>query len=940
LKGEKRLKACIVVGALILLTAAVYSQPPELCDGLCFYLPFDGDANALVAKGNPMEMIVGIDAVFVEGKVGKAIHCGEGGKHRYLSYLTVSPNFAPNIRPEAGTLAFWVRPDWDGDEPVERYRHFLSIRSGLFYLYWYRGGLVFSSTMRKMARHLYAPSTIIKHWRKGEWHHIAISWQVTDPKERKGFKRLYVDGQKVAEVSDVLLDFELTGALIVGGIDGELQRIADSSIDELAVWERTLTDEEIQQVWKLGDKGTALSQLPAVQKLAQKTRQRVQLSIPPQKGNLLANSSFEVGSLHPWRASNMTLKPDETEKVHGNRSARFVVRGRTILTCGLIVARPQVTHTLSLWAKAEKNGIPVHFALYSAYVAGTHAYGPIFRGIEGQGILTTDWQHYTVTGILPPSPNGFYFVRAVFESEKPTTVWVDAVQLEEGEKATPFKMRGDWEAGLATDRLFNLFHPDEPVNVSLEVFSERKQQRTLQISVHDVWEQKVLRRQVRAKLKVGLTVLPLSFRLPIGSFRIVAADEDGKVMDELVVAVLPRFQRPDERMGIHVGADETGVMLARVLGCGWVRLLDACGVTHWDVVEPEKGKWAWERTNWLDDAVETYRKAGLKILGLLFRTPLWASSGDSVNYPPKDLDAWRNYVRSVAQHFKGRIDAYEVWNEPYGLGLFAGKEELYLQMTRIAFEELRKVDPQVKVVAPCTYWSLDDIVRWTEGVLQRGLLEFVDVFSFHGYEGYRPTDFEQVKQWSAFDGKQRPIWNSEQGLVSESFYRFLPDAYDDPYTRWIAIKTFSAKEAASAIVKAFVSTLMLCREGEAPTELNNDVKFFQYWAVPEDTMLPRLKSMSLLEFDNALRPKAVAFAIAGWLLRDSKPLGFERRNGLWLLHFIKANQRITAAWSDEGTQTLTLPDDAEVLTMMGNAIKFTGGKIAIGKEPVFLRQRR
>jgi hypothetical protein len=292
LKGEKRLKACIVVGALILLTAAVYSQPPELCDGLCFYLPFDGDANALVAKGNPMEMIVGIDAVFVEGKVGKAIHCGEGGKHRYLSYLTVSPNFAPNIRPEAGTLAFWVRPDWDGDEPVERYRHFLSIRSGLFYLYWYRGGLVFSSTMRKMARHLYAPSTIIKHWRKGEWHHIAISWQVTDPKERKGFKRLYVDGQKVAEVSDVLLDFELTGALIVGGIDGELQRIADSSIDELAVWERTLTDEEIQQVWKLGDKGTALSQLPAVQKLAQKTRQRVQLSIPPQKRELACQLKF------------------------------------------------------------------------------------------------------------------------------------------------------------------------------------------------------------------------------------------------------------------------------------------------------------------------------------------------------------------------------------------------------------------------------------------------------------------------------------------------------------------------------------------------------------------------------------------------------------------------------------------------------------------------
>jgi len=303
LRQTKPLEICVIVLLFVFFFATAFASPFNLADGLCFYLPFDGDANALVAKGNPMEMAEGIDAVFVEGKVGKAVHCGEGGKHRYLSYLTVSPNFAPNIRPEAGTLTFWVRPDWDGDEPVERYRHFLSIRSGLFYLYWHRGGLVFSSTMRKMARHLYAPSISIKHWRKGEWHHIAISWQVTDPKERKGFKRLYVDGQKVAEVSDVLLDFELTGALIVGGIDGELQRIADAAIDELAIWERTLTDEEIQQVWKLGDEGTALSQLPAVRKLAQQTRQRVQLLSRHKKGTclptqVLKSEAFTLGG-HP-----------------------------------------------------------------------------------------------------------------------------------------------------------------------------------------------------------------------------------------------------------------------------------------------------------------------------------------------------------------------------------------------------------------------------------------------------------------------------------------------------------------------------------------------------------------------------------------------------------------------------------------------------------------
>ena len=98
--------------------------------------------------------------------------------------------------------------------------------------------------------------------------------------------------------------------------------------------------------------------------------------------------------------------------------------------------------------------------------------------------------------------------------------------------------------------------------------------------------------------------------------------------------------------------------------------------------------------------------------------------------------------------------------------------------------------------------------------------------------------------------------------------------------------------------------------------------------------------MSLLEFDSALRPKAVAFAIAGWLLRDCEPKWFEHRNGLWLLHFTKANQRITVVWSEEGTQILTLPEGAEVLTIIGNSIKFIGGKITVSSEPVFVKWER
>ncbi|MFA0752232.1 MAG: hypothetical protein SLRJCFUN_002635, partial [Candidatus Fervidibacter sp.] len=700
--------------------------------------------------------------------------------------------------------------------------------------------------------------------------------------------------------------------------------------DEFAVWERALSQGEIDQLMSLGKRGQSLASLPEVQKLAQETQRRIRKPLLPQKGNLLPNASFEVGT-HPYRASNMSLRLNETTKVHGNFSACLDIShwtGTTIFASGLFVARQQVEHTFSVWLKSERRGVQARFGVYSAYVGGSQPYEPIFYGIEDEAELSTKWQRYSVTGKLPPSPNNFYFVRIAFKSSQPTKVWLDAMQLEEGKKATPFQPSSPIEVGLTTTKLFHLFHPDEAVRVQLSVFNESEAAKTvpLTVTVCDLWERVVARRRIQVQAK--RLKKELKFMLPLGSYRVSVADAKGKILDEQVIAVLPKFDEGFESMGIHVAANETGAVLARALGCRWVRILDACAVTHWDIVEPKEGQWAFERENWIDGAIDTYRKAGLKILGLLFGTPTWASSGGSVNHPPKDLEKWREYVRRVAKHFKGRINAWEVWNEPYGLGLFEGKEELYLQMVKIAAEEIKAVDPQAQIVAPCTYWRLENIVAWTERLIGLGLLNFADVFSFHGYEGYRPLDFEKVKAWSCADGKLRPVWNTEQGLISQSFYRFLPDAYDDPYTRWIAgSKAPTAKEAAALLVKAYVSSLAAGCE-----------KFFQYWAVPEEGLLPRLKSMSLLEFDNALRPKAVAWAIVGWILDGSKVEKVERRGNLWELHFGKGDITVTVIWNEGEPVSMNVSRGIKALTMMGTPIE--GKKVVVGDEPVYLMRLR
>jgi len=70
-------------------------------------------------------------------------------------------------------------------------------------------------------------------------------------------------------------------------------------------------------------------------------------------------------------------------------------------------------------------------------------------------------------------------------------------------------------------------------------------------------------------------------------------------------------------------------------------------------------------------------KAGIEPLVVLAGVPAWASThpekweylGPGSLYPPTDVADWQEYCKQTAQHFKGRVKYYEVWNEPNGNGL-------------------------------------------------------------------------------------------------------------------------------------------------------------------------------------------------------------------------------------------------------------------------------
>ena len=151
-------------------------------------------------------------------------------------------------------------------------------------------------------------------------------------------------------------------------------------------------------------------------------------------------------------------------------------------------------------------------------------------------------------------------------------------------------------------------------------------------------------------------------------------------------------------IGVNANWDQHLAFSAHV---GWSRI-----DIPWDRVNPASGVWDFVVT----DAEIDYAVAqSQQILGVLHYPPQWVGGGPNANIPPLTTTQWSEYVRRVAQRYRGKIAAYEIWNEPdqkstskIGIGWGRNVEEppLYVDFVHSAAVEIRAQAPGTLVVAP------------------------------------------------------------------------------------------------------------------------------------------------------------------------------------------------------------------------------------------------
>lgn len=138
--------------------------------------------------------------------------------------------------------------------------------------------------------------------------------------------------------------------------------------------------------------------------------------------------------------------------------------------------------------------------------------------------------------------------------------------------------------------------------------------------------------------------------------------------------------------------------LVRSAGFTWVKQTFA-----WRDIEVEKGKFDWSHA---DEIVFLTGHFGLKLLVRLDGDPWWDRTyqdGKGIaNGPPKDLRNFSNYCAVIAARYKGKVAAYQVWNEPNLAREWGGNPPdpvQYVEMLRQCYLSIKAADPAALVIS-------------------------------------------------------------------------------------------------------------------------------------------------------------------------------------------------------------------------------------------------
>jgi len=223
---------------------------------------------------------------------------------------------------------------------------------------------------------------------------------------------------------------------------------------------------------------------------------------------------------------------------------------------------------------------------------------------------------------------------------------------------------------------------------------------------------------------------------------------------------------------------------------------------RWAAAEPTQGgAYTWAAH---DTAVNALRAMNMNILGVLSNAPGWAVGGNANHliYPTGNVPSFIAYCSAAAARYKGKVAAWEIWNEPNGSWNGPWTIAQYKDVCLQASSAIRTADPAALVVAPVLAGTFVDVGQtpsntWSQAFLSdTNIRAAVDVLSIHVYcrpfapevgdaRGPVPTRLNNsINLKNSLGWTNKQLWSTESGwpTIGDTVPGLVTEAQQSTYT--------------------------------------------------------------------------------------------------------------------------------------------------------------
>jgi hypothetical protein len=343
---------------------------------------------------------------------------------------------------------------------------------------------------------------------------------------------------------------------------------------------------------------------------------------------------------------------------------------------------------------------------------------------------------------------------------------------------------------------------------------------------------------------------------------------------------------------------------------------------QWPYVETSKGNYNWSR---LDPYVAKANAKGVSLVYTSAFVPPWAASDPSSCFSywydttvctssVTNIADWQDFVTALVTRYKGRIQIYELWNEPSCTCTFSGTVAQLVALTNAEHNIIRSIDPAALIIGPTPqgYES-----AYLASYFAAGGTTDIDAVTMHSSPN-PDNDVAEFMMGSVTTGIQsvmkqyglssKPLWNTENDWGSDTYL-----TADDQV--------------------AFVARDLLLNWNVGVTR--------DYWYAWDNTDLGTLWSPS-----TGIGAAGIAYEqVESWMKGSTmSPCSLNGSANIYDALYtcnltLSTGNKAQAVWNTSGNTTYAAPSQfTQYLTLAGNAYSIPSNhEVTVGQQPILLK---